>query len=62
MKQLLFILIYIYCFYLYSFTLEKVINLNDGWSIFFLNENNIIITEKKVQLSYLILKIKVLKI
>ena len=46
MKQLLFILIYSYCFYLYSFTLEKVINLNDGWSIFFLNENNIIITEK----------------
>ena len=47
MKQLLFILIYSYCFYLYSFTLEKVINLNGGWSIFFLNENNIIITEKK---------------
>ena len=47
MKQLLFILIYTYCFYLYSFTLEKVINLNDGWSIFFINENNIIITEKK---------------
>ena len=47
MKQLLFILIYTYCFYLYSLTLEKVINLNDGWSIFFLNENNIIITEKK---------------
>ena len=46
MKRLLFILIYTYCFYLYSFTLEKVINLNDGWSIFFLNENNIIITEK----------------
>ena len=47
MKKLLFILIYTYCFYLYSFTLEKVVNLNDGWSIFFLNENNIIITEKK---------------
>ena len=48
MKQLLFILIYSYCFYLHSFTLEKVIDLNDGWSIFFLNENNIIITKKNV--------------
>ncbi len=47
MKQLLFILIYIYCFYLNSLNIEKVVNLNDGWSIFFLNENNIIITEKK---------------
>ena len=62
MKKLLFTLIYTYCFYLNSFNIEKVVNLNDGWSIFFLNENNIIITEKKVQLSYLILKIKALKI
>ena len=46
MKQL-FILIYIYCFYLNSLNIEKVVNLNDGWSIFFLNENNVIITEKK---------------
>ena len=47
MKKLLFILIYIYCFYLNSLNFEKVINLNDGWSISFLNENSIIITEKK---------------
>ena len=47
MKQLLFILIYIYCFYLNSLNFEKVVNLNDGWSIFFLNENDILITEKK---------------
>ena len=47
MKQLLFILIYIYCFYSNSLNIEKVVNLNDGWSVFFFNENNIIITEKK---------------
>ena len=40
MKQLLFILIYIYCFYLNSLNIEKVVNLNDGWSIFFLNAKN----------------------
>ena len=46
MKQLLFFLIYTYCFYLNSLNIEKLVNLNYGWSIFFLNENNIIITEK----------------
>ena len=61
MKQLLFILIYTYCFYLYSFTLEKVINLNDGWSIFFLNENNIIITEKKGSIKLFDIKNKSIK-
>ena len=47
MKHLLFILIFTYCFYLNSLNIEKVVNLNDSWSIFFLNENNLIITEKK---------------
>ena len=61
MKRLLFILIYTYCFYLYSFTLEKVINLNDGWSIFFLNENNIIITEKNGLIKLFNIKIKSIK-
>ncbi|GIS23529.1 MAG: hypothetical protein CM15mP124_0090 [Alphaproteobacteria bacterium] len=61
MKQLLFILIYTYCFYLYSFTLEKVINLNNGWSIFFLNENNIIITEKKGSIKLFNIKNKSIK-
>ena len=46
MKQLLFILIYIYCYYLNSLNIEKIVDLNEGWSIFFLNENDIIITEK----------------
>ena len=61
MKQLLFILIYTYCFYLYSLTLEKVINLNNGWSIFFLNENNIIITEKKGSIKLFDIKNKKIK-
>ena len=61
MKQLLFILIYTYYFYLNSFNIEKVVGLNDGWSIFFLNENNIIITEKKGSIKLFNIKNKSIK-
>ncbi len=61
MKQLLFILIYIFCFYLNSLNIEKLFDFNDGWSIFFLNENKIIITEKKGTIKLLNIKNKSIK-
>ena len=62
MKQLLFILIYTFCFYLNSLNIEKVISFNDGWSIFFLNENKIIMTEKKGSIKLFDIKNKGIKI
>ena len=47
MKKLLIILIFTFCLNLKSFTLKKIIDLNNGWSIFFLNKDNILITQKK---------------
>ncbi|MAH89038.1 MAG: glucose dehydrogenase [Pelagibacterales bacterium] len=47
MKKLLFILLYIICLNLNSLTLKEIIDVNNGWSLFFINKKDIIITEKK---------------
>ena len=47
MKILFFLLIYINCLSLHSITLKKVIDINNGWSFYFISEKKIIITTKK---------------
>ena len=47
MKILILFILYISCLKAYTATLKKIVDINDGWSFFFLDENNIIATEKK---------------
>ena len=47
MKHLLLFLVYIICINGSCFKLDKIINLNGGWSFTFMDKYNIFITEKK---------------
>ena len=46
MKKAFLFSVYLICLNVHSITLKKVIEINDGWSFFFINENKIIMTEK----------------
>ena len=47
MKILFFLLAFTITFNLHSITLKKLVDIKNGWSLFFINENEIIVTEKK---------------
>ena len=61
MKKILFILFYVLCFNLNSVNLKKIIDVNNGWSLFFINKNNIIITEKTGTIKLFSIKNKSIK-
>ncbi len=61
MKKLLFILIYIICLNLNSVNLKKIIDVNNGWSLFFISKDNIIITEKTGSIKLFNIKNKSIK-
>ena len=46
MKILFILLLYLISLNINSITLKKIVEINDGWSLFFINDNKIILTEK----------------
>ena len=46
MKKLFLLSLYLICINVHPIALKKIVEIDDGWSIFFINENKILTTEK----------------